>query len=186
MTTAPVAPEPPPPAIAAAPPVAPKTCVALVRRLPTLAAQLRGTDQDRTFMLAPETSLHLDVDALGRADASSVASALSETMHPWVGDDPPSFEPKIKAAPAADGGTRYVFDVHGRTSEFATCHGAYENFVWHGTFDVANGRVTSFTMSGSGTVTEDVCSAGNGGAARDVTGRYPATYVAALSTACDD
>ena len=137
-------------------------------------------------MLRPETTQHLDVAALGQADASSIADAFEQTMEPRVGKDPPSFTPKIKATPGANGGMHYAFDVHGRTVDYATCHGAYENFVWHGTFDVDGGKVTAFTLSGSGTVTEDVCNARNGGVTRDVVGRYPATYTATLTTTCDD
>ena len=57
---------------------------------------------------------------------------------------------------------------------------------WRGTFDVARGEVTAFTLSGSGEVVEDVCIAAKGRDGRDVLGRYPATYDATLTTACDD
>lgn len=143
-------------------------------------------------MLAPESTLHLDVRALGDAVASgdphALEDAFARVMEPWVGSDPPRFETKLRRAPLADGGAtvRVSFDAKGHADDYATCHGVHADFAWHGSFDVVGTTVTAFMLEGSGTTTEDMCSARNGGATRDTVGRYRAIYGASLSHDCED
>jgi hypothetical protein len=139
-------------------------------------------------MLQREEQTTVAIDDLASAAAASrpwstsarlprVEEALSRTFDRWLGDSEAKYTARAAAADRID------FTAHGRRIGYALCHGVYEDFDLRGSITLnARDELIALTVSGSATVTEDMCN--NDGSARIKTGPYRATYEGHLDRNC--